>query len=46
MGKSHSVPRIYAEFEGDKNEGESRVLRHKLDLMKPGDPETMLEEFE
>lgn len=46
MGKSHSVPRIYAKFEGEPKVGESRILRHSMTLVKPDDPETMLEELE
>jgi hypothetical protein len=45
MGAKQSSPRIYAKFEGEKKEGESRVLRHVMNILKPTDPGTMLEEF-
>ena len=46
MGVEQSTSRIYARFEGDKKEGESRILKHVVQGIKPGDPQTMLEEFE
>lgn len=46
MGKTNSVPRIYANFEGEKKSGESRILRNVAEVIKPDDPGTMLEELE
>jgi len=45
MGGKQSSQRIYAKFEGEKKEGESRVLKHVMEILKPTDPKTMLEEF-
>lgn len=45
MGTQESVPRVYAKFEGKAKPGESKVLRHVMDVMDPGGPKTMLEEF-
>lgn len=45
MGGKQSGPRTYAKFEGVKKEGESRILKHVMDILKPTDPTTMLEEF-
>lgn len=46
MGGNNSNARVYAKFEGETKEGESRVLRHVLKTLKPTDPKTMLEEFQ
>lgn len=46
MGQSQSEPRTYATFTGEEKVGETRVLRNVMDLIKPDDPGTLLEEFQ
>ena len=46
MGSTESTAKVYAEFEGENKANESRILKHVMDILKPTDPKTMLEEFQ
>ena len=46
MGAGESKEIKYANFIGESKPGESRVLKHSMDILKPTDPQTMLEELE
>lgn len=45
MGATPSEPRIYAKFEGEAKPEETKVLRRVIDILKPGESTTMLEEI-
>jgi hypothetical protein len=45
MGNQHSAPKLYGKLQGEKKQGESRVLKHVMEILKPTDPQTMLEEL-
>jgi len=46
MGKNQSTQRVYAKFEGEQKPNESQVLKNAVSVIKPTDPQTMLQEFE
>lgn len=45
MGSTESTEKVYGKFQGEEKPGESRVLRHVMTILQPGEPQTMLEEL-